>query len=230
MASNDDRGQDRPQRDEVDDSWALKLLLGLALWPYFFILTASRCLPLSLGGMDKPTHFPSLRILALCWPLTLLQTGLALCFLPVLLWDYRARYLESIGERGSELPQKPKEGVSHGVATWLFTRYIEQPLFKVDTLRPDEAMLQAATGAGGEKGRRYLLRSLPYRAGGRPLIMQARGIGWIYVSREYRGYLWRRINRTGRGRLRCLRATNPHPLTQLFTPPHPTYRASRNAS
>lgn len=173
----------RPQRDEVEDPWPLKALLGLALLPYFLLLTIARHLPRGLGGMDTPTHFPSLRVLALCWPLTALQAGLAGLFLPLLWWDYRARYLESIGERGKCLPHKPEEGVGHGVATWLFTRYIEQPLFKVDTLRPDEAMLRAAAAtATGEKRRRFLLAELPYRQGRRPLIMQVRAHACIRGS------------------------------------------------
>jgi hypothetical protein len=77
-ASASDRDR-RPQCDEVEDPWPLKALLGLALWPYFFILTVARYLPLSLGGTDKPTHFPTLRVLALCLPLTLLQAGPTLC-------------------------------------------------------------------------------------------------------------------------------------------------------
>lgn len=174
------KSEDRPKRDEVEDPWPLKALLWLALWPYFGIVTADcYLLPLSLGGMVKPTHFPSLRAFVLCWPLTLLQAGLACFFLPLLIWDYRARYLESIGERGKRLPHNPRGGVSHGVATWLFTRYLEQPVFKLDTQRPDAAMLRAAGGAAtGEKGRRYLLSTLPHRQDDRPLIMQVR---WLVV-------------------------------------------------
>lgn len=133
-----DEGHRRPQRDELDDPWPLKAMMGLALWPYYLLLTAARVLPLSLGGMDKPTHFPALRLLVLCWPLTLLQAGLGLVFSPLLYWDYTRRYLESIGERGKGLRHAPEDGVHHGVATWLFTRYIEQPLFKPDTLQPGQ--------------------------------------------------------------------------------------------
>lgn len=133
--------QRRPQRDELDDPWPLKAMMGLALWPYYLILTAARFLPLSLGGMDQPTHFPTLRLLVLCWPLTLLQAGLGLVFSPLLYWDYTYRYLESIGERGKGLRHAPEDGVHHGVATWLFTRYIEQPPFKPDALQPGQQKL-----------------------------------------------------------------------------------------
>lgn len=165
----------RPQRDELDDPWPLKAMLGLALFPFFLILTVARFLPSSVGGMDKPTHLPTLRVLVLCWPLTLMQVGLAFLFSPLLYWDYTSRYLESIGERGKDLRHAPEGGVRHGVATWLFTRFVEQPLFKPDLLTPDARMLRAAAGIGGggkERARRFLLTPLPYRKGSRPVIMQ----------------------------------------------------------
>lgn len=173
MHRDNDEHRRRPQRDELIDAWPLKAALALALGPYFLLLTAACLLPLRLGGMDKPTNFPSLLLCALLLPLTVVQAGLAFVFSPLLYWDY-TRYLESIGERGKELPHNPEEGTHHGVATWLFTRYIEQPLFKIDTLQPDARMLREAEGAAGgkEKGRRYLLTSLPPRKGDRPVIMQ----------------------------------------------------------
>ena len=118
--------------------------------------------------MTKPTQPPSLRVLLLCLPLVLVQAPLAAAAGPLLAYDYR-RYLGDIGEKGRALRRAPEEGVHHGLVTWLFTRYLEHPWFKIDTLALGDDLRRAATDRDAPH---FLLSPLPHRKGPRPLLMQ----------------------------------------------------------
>ncbi len=156
------------QDKEVFEPLPFRLLLWGALWPYFLILTVARYVPDSLGRLRKPTEPPDLRVFLLCAPLALVQLGLASFFFFVLWYDYD-RYQRDIGEKDQPLPHKPDEGTTHGVATWLYTRYLEHPWFKPDMHRPDVRLRRAKASPNA---RTFILRPLPYRRGPRPRMME----------------------------------------------------------
>lgn len=145
-----------------------RFLLWCALWPYFFILVVARLVPSFLGRTSKPTKPPSLRVLLLCAPLTVLQLVFAVIFFPVCWFDYD-RYLRDIGEKGEKLPHNPNEGTSHNMVTWLYTRHLEHPWFKPDLLTPDDTLRQAAKDPNAS---RYILKPLSKRPGPRPQMME----------------------------------------------------------
>jgi hypothetical protein len=159
---------DAPPNKECDEPLPYRLLLWAILWPYFLILTVARHVPDFFGRMKKSTSPPDLRVLVLCSPLVALEFALASFFLPVLWYDYD-RYLCDIGEKNKTLPQKPEDGVTHGLLTWLYTRYLEHPWMKVDVHNPDEVLCQARDDPLAPK---YILHELPLRKGPRPRMME----------------------------------------------------------
>jgi hypothetical protein len=167
MASQTEYQEPELPDKECFEPLPYRFLLWCALWPYFFILLVARLVPSFLGRMSKPTKPPSLRVLLLCAPLTVLQLVFAVVFLPVLWFDYD-RYLRDIGEKGKKLESNPEEGISHNMVTWLYTRHLEHPWFKPDLLAPDTELRQAAKNLDAPH---YILRALPPR-GPRPQMME----------------------------------------------------------
>lgn len=92
-----------------------------------------------------------------CYSCVALEFAVAFFFLPVLWYDY-GRYLCDIGDKQKELSKNPEDGVTHGLITWLYTRYLKHPWMEIDVHNPDEV--------------KYILHELPLRKGPPPQMME----------------------------------------------------------